>query len=132
MNGKTRDWIWIIVGGYLAYTGVQLVMDVMDQKPEGYIGFVVAGVLFAVFGIGLIVYAIRNMTKPVEEEPEENEPEEIETSAGRVNSRRRARSTMRRPKRTRRKAGNQDRNRLRRTQTDRGQEADTGRRGDSL
>lgn len=82
MNGKTRDWIWIIVGGYLTYTGVQLVMDVMDQKPEGYIGFVVAGVLFAVFGIGLIVYAIRNMTKPVEEEPEENEPEEIETSAG--------------------------------------------------
>ena len=68
MNGKTRDWLWIIVGGYLTYTGVQLVMDVMNQKPEGYIGFVVAGVLFAVFGIGLIVYAIRNMTKPVEEE----------------------------------------------------------------
>lgn len=71
MNGKTRDWLWIIVGGYLTYTGVQLVMDVMNQKPEGYIGFVVAGVLFAVFGIGLIVYAIRNMTKPVEEELDE-------------------------------------------------------------
>ena len=27
--------------------------------------------LFAVFGIGLIVYAIRNMTKPVEEELDE-------------------------------------------------------------
>ena len=76
MNGKTRDWLWIIVGGYLTYTGVQLVMDVMDQKPEGYIGFVVAGVLFAVFGIGLIVYAIRNMTKPVEETPEEGELDE--------------------------------------------------------
>ena len=71
MKGKTRDWLWIIVGGYLTYTGVQLVMDVMNQKPEGYIGFVVAGVLFAVFGIGLIVYAIRNMTKPVEEELDE-------------------------------------------------------------
>ena len=71
MNGKTRDWLWIIVGGYLTYTGVQLVMDVMNQKPEGYIGFVVVGVLFAVFGIGLIVYAIRNMTKPVEEELDE-------------------------------------------------------------
>ena len=71
MNGKTRDWLWIIVGGYLTYTGVQLVVDVMNQKPEGYIGFVVAGVLFAVFGIGLIVYAIRNMTKPVEEELDE-------------------------------------------------------------
>ena len=35
MNGKTRDWIWIIVGGYLTYTGVQLVMDVLNQKPEG-------------------------------------------------------------------------------------------------
>lgn len=76
MNGKTRDWLWIIVGGYLTYTGVQLVMDVMNQKPEGYIGFVVAGVLFAVFGIGLIVYAIRNMTKPVEETPEEEELDE--------------------------------------------------------
>ncbi len=74
MNGKTRDWIWIIVGGYLTYTGVQLVMDVLNQKPEGYIGFVVAGVLFAVFGVGLIVFAIRNMTKPVDEQEEEEQP----------------------------------------------------------
>ena len=74
MNGKTRDWLWIIVGGYLTYTGVQLVMDVLNQKPEGYIGFVVAGVLFAVFGVGLIVFAIRNMTKPVDEQEEEEQP----------------------------------------------------------
>ena len=91
MNGKTRDWIWIIVGGYLTYTGVQLVMDVLNQKPEGYIGFVVAGVLFAVFGVGMIVFAIRNMTKPVEETSEEEvaadedmqqEIDEIEEESG--------------------------------------------------
>lgn len=91
MNGKTRDWIWIIVGGYLTYTGVQLVMDVLNQKPEGYIGFVVAGVLFAVFGVGLIVFAIRNMTKLVEETSEEEiaadedmqqEIDEIEEESG--------------------------------------------------
>ena len=91
MNGKTRDWIWIIVGGYLTYTGVQLVMDVLNQKPEGYIGFVVAGVLFAVFGVGLIVFATRNMTKPVEETSEEEiaadedmqqEIDEIEEESG--------------------------------------------------
>lgn len=91
MNGKTRDWIWIIVGGYLTYTGVQLVTDVLNQKPEGYIGFVVAGVLFAVFGVGLIVFAIRNMTKPVEETSEEEiaadedmqqEIDEIEEESG--------------------------------------------------
>lgn len=91
MNGKTRDWIWIIVGGYLTYTGVQLVMDVLNQKPEGYIGFVVAGVLFAVFGVGLIVFAIRNMTKSVEETSEEEiaadedmqqEIDEIEEESG--------------------------------------------------
>ena len=91
MNGKTRDWIWIIVGGYLTYTGVQLVMDVLNQKPEGYIGFVVAGVLFAVFGVGLIVFAIRNMTKPVEDTSEEEiaadedmqqEIDEIEEESG--------------------------------------------------
>lgn len=91
MNGKSRDWIWIIVGGYLTYTGVQLVMDVLNQKPEGYIGFVVAGVLFAVFGVGLIVFAIRNMTKPVEETSEEEiaadedmqqEIDEIEEESG--------------------------------------------------
>lgn len=91
MNGKTRDWIWIIVGGYLTYTGVQLVMDVLNQKPEGYIGFVVAGLLFAVFGVGLIVFAIRNMTKPVEETSEEEiaadedmqqEIDEIEEESG--------------------------------------------------
>ena len=49
-------------------------MDVLNQKPEGYIGFVVAGVLFAVFGVGLIVFAIRNMTKPVDEQEEEEQP----------------------------------------------------------
>ena len=79
------------MGGYLTYTGVQLVMDVLNQKPEGYIGFVVAGVLFAVFGVGLIVFAIRNMTKPVEETSEEEiaadedmqqEIDEIEEESG--------------------------------------------------
>ena len=46
MNGKTRDGLWIVVGAYLAYTGGQLIMDVLGEKPEGYIGFVVAGVLY--------------------------------------------------------------------------------------
>lgn len=76
MNGKTRDGLWIVVGAYLAYTGGQLIMDVLGEKPEGYIGFVVAGVLFVAFGIGLVIYAIRDLTKPVEETEEEADAEE--------------------------------------------------------
>ena len=50
-----------------------------------------AGVLIAVFGVGLIVFAIRNMTKPVEETSEEEiaadedmqqEIDEIEEESG--------------------------------------------------
>lgn len=68
MNGKTKQGIWLVVGAYLTYTGIQLVMDVTKEKPEGYIGFVVAGVLFAVFGIGLVVLAIKKMTEPERDE----------------------------------------------------------------
>ena len=81
MNGKTRDGLWIVVGAYLAYTGGQLIMDVLGEKPEGYIGFVVAGVLFVAFGIGLVIYAIRDLTKPVEE-TEEDEEEEADAEEG--------------------------------------------------
>lgn len=85
MNGKTRDGLWIVVGAYLAYTGGQLIMDVLREKPEGYIGFVVAGVLFVAFGIGLVIYAIRDLTKPVEEteaDQEEDEEEEADAEEG--------------------------------------------------
>lgn len=72
MNKKTREWIWIIVGVYLTYTGIQLITDVMKEKQGGYIGFVIAGALFAVFGVGCIVAAVKRMTEP-SQEPDEDE-----------------------------------------------------------
>lgn len=78
MNGKTKQGIWLVVGAYLTYTGVQLVMDVSKEKPEGYIGFVVAGILFAVFGIGLVILSIKKMTEPEPEDDSLQEEEEAD------------------------------------------------------
>lgn len=48
---KGRLFFRIIVGGYLAYLGAGLMKDAFAEKPENYIMFAGAGILFV--GIGL-------------------------------------------------------------------------------
>lgn len=48
---KSRVFLRIIAGGYLAYLGGGLVKDALADKPEHYIGFVAAGILFLAFGL---------------------------------------------------------------------------------
>lgn len=79
MNKKTRHGIWLVAGGYLGYTGISLIMQVMKEKPDHYIGFVAAGVIFTIFGVAVAIRSIKGLMEPNEEETdEEGTPEGIE------------------------------------------------------
>ena len=66
MNGKTRDGLWIVVEhtglhGGTAHHGRP------GREAGGLYRICRGSVLFVAFGIGLVIYAIRDLTKPVEE-----------------------------------------------------------------
>lgn len=67
---KGRVYFRIVLGVYLAYLGFDLVRDTLADRPENYILFVVAGVLFMVFGVA---WAGRAIKKAVNHEYEEEE-----------------------------------------------------------
>ncbi len=56
---KGRVFLRIIAGGYLAYTGAGLLRDVLSEKPEHYIGFAAAGILFVVFGLWCMLMGLK-------------------------------------------------------------------------
>ncbi len=49
-NNKSRDVIMAIAGGYLAYTGVQLIMGALEERQDHYILFILIGAFFVIFG----------------------------------------------------------------------------------
>ncbi|MCI8561016.1 MAG: hypothetical protein HFH03_07860 [Dorea sp.] len=57
---KSRLYIYIIAGGFLAYNGFGLAKSALTQRPENYIVYSVIGVLFIVIG-GFI--AVKNVLK---------------------------------------------------------------------
>ncbi len=61
MSNKTRPVIMVLIGAYLAYTGVTLTMDAWQGRPEHYVFMICCGVVFAVFGVFAIVMSVRNM-----------------------------------------------------------------------
>ncbi len=47
---KGRLTIRIVAGGYLAYVGFRLTRDVLTDKPENYLAYLLFGALFMVVG----------------------------------------------------------------------------------
>lgn len=61
MNSKTRQVIMVLIGAYLAYTGVTLTMSAWQGRPEHYVFMICCGVVFTIFGIFAIVMAVKNI-----------------------------------------------------------------------
>lgn len=81
MSNKTRQVIMVLIGAYLAYTGVTLTMDAWQGRPEHYVFMICCGVVFTVFGIFAIVMSVKNivhLTKnpDIEQIEEDKESEE--------------------------------------------------------
>lgn len=73
MNNKTRHGLWLVVGAYLAYTGGQLVYNMMNTKPDNYMLMILFGALFLIVGVMVVVRSFKGIMAPAEdaEEPEE-------------------------------------------------------------
>lgn len=87
MQSKTRKIVMALVGAYLTYTGVELVLAVQREKPENSVLFMVFGIIFALFGVATVIVNIRELLKirksetdsGAEEEPGEPAEEFVET-----------------------------------------------------
>lgn len=60
MNKKSAFIVKILLGLYLAYIGVQLILDVTAERPSNQAFMCAMAVLFIIIGIG---YAIQNIKK---------------------------------------------------------------------
>ncbi len=60
---KGRLTIRIIAGGYLAYVGFGLARDVIAEKPENYLVYLLFGVLFMAVGGAWCFLALRRYIK---------------------------------------------------------------------
>ena len=78
MNSKTRQVIMVLIGAYLAYTGVTLTMSAWQGRPEHYVFMICCGVVFTIFAIVMAVKnIIHQIKKPdldkIEEDKESGE-----------------------------------------------------------
>lgn len=77
MSNKTRHGLWLVAGVYLAYNGISLFVNVMKEKPDNYMMFSAAGVLFVLFGAYIAVQGIKGLRK--KQDSTESQPEKEET-----------------------------------------------------
>ncbi len=47
---KSRLYIYIIAGGYVAYTGIGLAKSALAQRPDNYLLYLIIGILFVATG----------------------------------------------------------------------------------
>ncbi len=77
-NNRSRDVIMAIAGGYLAYTGVQLVLGALEQKQDNYILFIVIGAIFIVFGGTVLFFRAKKLLQiPTVDDNTQEEVEEV-------------------------------------------------------
>ena len=76
MQSKTRKIVMALVGAYLTYTGVELVLAVQREKPENSVLFMVFGIIFALFGVATVIVNIRELLKIRKSETESGASEE--------------------------------------------------------
>ena len=70
MQGKTRRTLMILVGAYLIYNGVKLIMDVMQGNPNYKTVLIIFGVIFIVSGAATVILNIRELLKDMKAEKE--------------------------------------------------------------
>ena len=71
-NNRTGNIFRIIAGAYLAYLGVQLVTQTVQQKPTNEIFNIVMGILFIVVGAWFAIGALRGILKEQKQEREKS------------------------------------------------------------
>lgn len=73
MSDRARMYLYIIAGGYLAYTGFGLVKSVMEERPDNSVLYMAIGAVFMVIGAFFAVKSIIKMTKGDDNDKTEGE-----------------------------------------------------------
>lgn len=60
-SSNARFMLWTLAGIYLLYTGYSLCKGFITGAEDTGIGFMLAGIAFAVIGVGLLVASIKTM-----------------------------------------------------------------------
>ena len=60
-SSNARFMLWTLAGIYLLYTGYSLCKGFITGAEDTGIGFMLAGIVFAVIGVGLLVASIKTM-----------------------------------------------------------------------
>lgn len=93
MDNRGKNIFMACVGGYLMYTGYNLIVDVMSRNPANKVLFLIAGAVFVIFGLLTVImnlkYFFKDFKKDVFEADEvteaETEEADVEESAERQN-----------------------------------------------
>ena len=84
MNKKAAYALRIVLGAYLAFLGVKLIMQMMQEKPTNMIFICAMSVIFVIVGGGYAIYSLIKLLDIRKEEKGEvifEEPEEESSSA---------------------------------------------------
>ena len=68
MNNKTGYGLRIVLGGYLAYLGIRMLIQTINDRPANMMFMGVMAVLFAVVGIAYAVYSLKKVWEMKKEE----------------------------------------------------------------
>lgn len=68
MNNKTGYGLRIVLGGYLAYLGIRMLIQTINDRPANMMFMGAMAVLFAVVGIAYAVYSLKKVWEMRKEE----------------------------------------------------------------
>lgn len=81
MTQKARKTLMALVGAYLAYTGISLILEVTKSNPKNMTAFVLVGLFFVAFGALTIVLNVKGFIAESKKEQEEAQALEDLTEA---------------------------------------------------
>lgn len=73
MSDRARSYLYIVAGGYLAYTGFGLAKNAVSERPDNFVLYAAIGVAFVVIGGFLAVKNILNISKRNDDDKTEEE-----------------------------------------------------------
>lgn len=78
MNKKAAYAFRIVLGGYLAYLGVQILIQMVKEEPTNMIFMCVTGIAFVIIGVGYAAYSLKKVFDIIKEENHPGEPSEAD------------------------------------------------------
>ena len=82
MNNKTGYGLRIVLGGYLAYLGIRMFVQTVNDRPENMMFMGTMAVLFAVAGIAYAGHSLKKVWGSRKEETKSSEEEKTGADGG--------------------------------------------------